>query len=181
MIPLDANETILCTCRKHGFVLFTNLFALIVGAVIVVILSGFSSELQQFISGSAGALVAFGISTILVFIWTAFAAIWTDWYLDLFIVTDKRIIDIDQKRLFDRDVATLWFDRIEDVSVETRGILRTFIGYGTLRIQTAGERREFIIRDIPNPESIKERIRNARDAALHHSGVAGQAEEQLSS
>jgi hypothetical protein len=35
------------------------------------------------------------------------------------------------------------------------GILATFLDYGTIRIQSAAEAREFIIRDVPEPNKVK--------------------------
>ena len=73
--------------------------------------------------------------------------VWINYYLDSWIITTDRVIDIDQKSLFYREVSEFMLDRVEDVTVEVPGILATFLHYGNIRIQTAGE-KPFTIYDV---------------------------------
>ena len=82
----------------------------------------------------------------------------TNYYLDVWYVTSKRLIDINQKTLFYRDEAVLRLENIQDVATASKGIIQTLLGFGNIRAQTAGERREFIMRNIANPERVKEVI-----------------------
>jgi hypothetical protein len=47
---------------------------------------------------------------------------------------------------------------VEDTTSEVKGIIHTFLNYGNVFIQTAGERTRFIFKDVPNPEMVKERV-----------------------
>lgn len=80
--------------------------------------------------------------------------VWIDFYFDIQIVTDRRIIDVNQNRLFDRHVAELNLEDIEDVSVQVSGALPTLFNYGDVVIQTAGERANFHFRHIPHPREV---------------------------
>lgn len=91
-------------------------------------------------------------------LWAKFFAIWTDYYLDVWIVTDRRIVNIDQKGLFHREVSTLRMERIQDVTLEIEGIIATVLGFGDVLVQTAGETGEFVIKGVNNPEHIKRKI-----------------------
>ncbi len=82
---------------------------------------------------------------------------WMDYYLDMWIVTEKRVINIDQRGLFSREISEIPMANIQDVTVEVHGLMETLLGFGTVRIQTAGE-REFTIDDIPRLNPVKDAI-----------------------
>lgn len=77
-----------------------------------------------------------------------------DFYFDMHIVTDRRLVDIDQLRLFNRDVATLLLDDIQDVQSKTKGFFPTLFRYGDVIIQSAGAKPNFIFADIRFPERV---------------------------
>lgn len=82
----------------------------------------------------------------------------TDYYLDTWIVTTERIINIEQKGLFARVVSELHLNQIQDVTSETLGFLPTVLSYGDVFIQTAGTRERFNFKNIDNPEEVKKTI-----------------------
>ena len=75
--------------------------------------------------------------------------LWSDYYLDLWIITNQRIVDINQKGLFNREVSEFMLDKVQDVTVEIPDMLATFMKYGNLKIQTASD-KTFEIKEIPN-------------------------------
>jgi hypothetical protein len=80
------------------------------------------------------------------------------------LLTDRSLVQITQKTLFIRKVSRLSFSNVEDVSEEQRGILPHIFGYGTLMVQTAGERENFAFSLCPNPGRLADRIIEARQA-----------------
>ena len=96
----------------------------------------------------------------------AFIVSFTDYWLDSWIVTSERIIDIEQKGLFNREHAEFKLYRIQDVTVDVRGIFATFLDYGDVHIQTAGIGREFVFKQVPHPHKIKSEILTI--AEKHH-------------
>lgn len=82
---------------------------------------------------------------------------WMDYYLDMWIITNERIIDIEQHGLFNREISEIPLHRVQDVTIQVRGIIETLLGFGTIRIQTAGE-REFDIRFVPHLYKAKDII-----------------------
>lgn len=98
--------------------------------------------------------------------WLGFFVAWTDFYLDVLIVTDKRIFDIEQKGLFFRDSSSFRLDRIQDISIEIDGFLATLLGFGHIHIQTAGEKREFVATFIPHPHELMSLISQYTDKAV---------------
>ncbi len=99
-------------------------------------------------------------------LWVGFFVAWTDYYLDVWQVTDRRIIDVEQKGLFHRDEASVRFENIQDITIDTRGFLATIFDFGDLRVQSAGERREFIIQNVAHPQAMKLRIEEFQTRAL---------------
>ncbi|MBX4197029.1 PH domain-containing protein [Candidatus Saccharibacteria bacterium] len=74
------------------------------------------------------------------------------------ILTDRSLLQIMQKSLFIRKASRLSYSNVEDVSAEQRGILASLFSYGTLMIQTAGERDNFDFSLCPNPNELADRI-----------------------
>jgi len=97
-------------------------------------------------------------SAYLLFVLGFFLAAWIDYYLDIMIITDFRIVDIMQNVLFSRDVAEANLDRVEDVNAEVKGFLPTVFHYGTIFVQTAGTARNFEFKSIPNPYDVSKMI-----------------------
>lgn len=79
-------------------------------------------------------------------------------------ITNKHLVQIMQKTLFNRKVSRLSMSNVEDVNAEVRGVFATIFNYGTLLVQTAGEMENFIFTLCPNPNVITERILEARQA-----------------
>lgn len=82
----------------------------------------------------------------------------TDYYLDMWIVTNERVINTEQLGLFSRVISELHLNQIQDVTSEMHGMLATFLTYGDVIIQTAGTRERFHFEQIDNPDKIKEHI-----------------------
>lgn len=94
-----------------------------------------------------------------------------DYYLDLWIVTNDRIIDTEQKGLFARTVTELELFQIQDVTTHVSGFWATLFKYGDLVIATASNTSTIIFHDIPNPDLIRgELVRLAEIDRSYHAG-----------
>ena len=82
----------------------------------------------------------------------------TDYYLDTWIITNDRVINIEQRGLFNRVASELHLATVQDVTSEVRGIIGTFFDYGDVFVQTAGEQKRFEFKSIEHPEKVKEMI-----------------------
>lgn len=183
MIKLTKNETILLTVRKHWFVLVGEtiflLFLLCLPLLVVLAFKILDTDHIIKISGSITALFIFASSVFLLFLWTSFFMIWTDYYLDILIVTNRHIIDVEQKGLFSRELSTFRLDKIQDVTAETNGVIQTFLSFGTIHIQTAGEDQDFVVRGIPNPFEIKHLISKQQNTAVERLRTVNLSSESL--
>ena len=91
-------------------------------------------------------------------IWLICFIEFTDYYLDTWIITTHRVINIEQKGLFNRVASELHLAVVQDVTSDVKGIVRTFFDYGNVLVQTAAERTQFVFKDIEHPEKVKELI-----------------------
>lgn len=82
-------------------------------------------------------IVDFVISLIGLGLLMNFLLYFHDYYLSLQIVTTDRVIDIDQKGLFKREVNELAIYNIQDVTHKQSGIIQTFLGFGPVILKTA--------------------------------------------
>jgi len=154
-------EEILLVVRRHWFDIFLQL--LFVFAMIFLLIASFTSIPALFPimeKKSFNILFIFAESLFAMIIWVCFALIWVDYYFDVWIITNKRIVNILQNGLFNRDVSELELNRIQDITTEVIGIIPTFLNYGNIYIQTAGEKERFIFRNVPNPYGIKDMVMN---------------------
>lgn len=143
--------------RRHWLVLFFIYFGF--GILILLGLLGFYLANKFFIlKGNNLNLVVFLLNFYFLFIWYFLFKTLTDFYLDTWIVTDHRILEIHQLGLFKRDISELRLSKIQDVSVKIQGFLPTFFNYGRVTIQTAGVIPEFTFEQIPGPQQVKDKI-----------------------
>lgn len=77
------------------------------------------------------------------------------WRQNKMLVTDENVVDVDQMGVFRNVVSTLRLSRVQDVSVDVKGPMQTLFKYGTINIQTAGEKDLFDFDYVPNPYEVK--------------------------
>jgi len=160
---LDKDEKVMIKQRKHWFVFVLDALGFFIAAFLPFIVFPlidwiFPQVYDFFGQGPAFALFLFVGLVWLVLVWIMFFIAFTNYYLDILVVTNKRLIDIDQLGLFSRDIATIPFENIQDIKIQTIGIIPTLLKYGNIYIQTAGKNEEVIIRGIAHPERVKAQI-----------------------
>jgi len=75
----------------------------------------------------------------------------TRWYYNIFIVTNKRIINYKFSPFARYEVAEASLSNIQDVTEVTSGFLPSIFDYGNLFIQTSGTFNKFEIQQVPRP------------------------------
>ena len=93
--------------------------------------------------------------------------IWALYYLNFQIVTDKRVVDIDQKTILRHVTSELNLEEVQDVSAVIKGIGGNFMNYGTVFVQTAGERENFEFENIPDPNGVAKLILDLQEKLKH--------------
>jgi hypothetical protein len=180
-LNLDSDEHVILEVRKHWIVFATHAAGLLMGGFMPFILFAalrmFAPALLTIpLPGNASALFTFFFSLWLLFLWVSFFTEWTKYFLDVWYVTEKRIIDVEQKRLFDREISNVRFDKIEDVTIDISGLLATTFNFGTVKVDTAAEvDGDFTLTMVRDPNRVREVIfdqhNEAGDTILKHASA----------
>lgn len=164
---LESGETVIATVRKHPLIVILQLIPFIILALIPSLLpaltsflSGMNADLPFLDYLSAGnPWTRFVIGMYWLFLWIGAFGIFTDFYLDHWVITSHRIMSIDQEGFFDRRVASLHLNRVQDVLTDIHGLLGELFGYGTLSVESAGDdQSRFRIYGIKNARHIRDLI-----------------------
>ncbi len=165
-------EHIVFKIRKHPVTLLPALFALL---LLLIVPAGAGFLLRAVFPGiftnSYGLplLILFGsvyYLSVALFYYTYFVT----FYLDMVIVTNDRLLHIEQTGLFARTISELDLYKIQDMSSEVHGVFASSFNYGNLEIQTAAAVERFRIEDIPNPEGFRQAISElAEEDRKYHS------------
>ncbi|HBD24808.1 MAG: hypothetical protein A2566_00075 [Candidatus Zambryskibacteria bacterium RIFOXYD1_FULL_40_13] len=160
-LHLEPEEKVVLEVRKHWIVFFGQaivlLFVAILPTLILVLVKKFVPGLLQagFLENKSAVFI-FLYTLWILFLWISFFVEWTKYYLDVWYVTEKRIIIIDQKNLFHREVSNLRFNKIQDVTLEVQGFISTLLKFGNIRVQTASEdSKEFNMTSVRHPEEVR--------------------------
>ncbi|MBI2338238.1 PH domain-containing protein [Candidatus Daviesbacteria bacterium] len=154
----DPDETILLLLRAHPI---TNL-QWIIPAILLFIAPFFIPAILAFLRldlswlPQSFALVFLIINYLLVLVITYEGFLY--WYFNVYIVTDKNIIDVDFHSLLFKNIDVAPLRNIEDTSSSMGGILSSIFHYGNVFIQTAGASRNIDFIDIPKPHKVADFI-----------------------
>lgn len=150
MFHLKPEEKIILSIHRHWLVIagkMTVIAVMLLAAVVfLIVVTGY---LPAYLPPAMFFLTVF----VLIILLTAFI-FWVDFYLDMWIITNERIIDVEQKGLFRREISEFELSRIQDITVEIPNFFAAIFKFGNITIQTAGT-QSFTIKDAPRPEQIK--------------------------
>jgi hypothetical protein len=153
------NEEICMVVREHWMVFFLRFLSWLIFAAILPLtdwaIKSYAPSLNTAPYVSYLNLVK---SVYLMFLMLGLLFIWIIYYLNIQIITNERVVDIVQDSLLKRKVAELHLSRLEDVTAEVNGVFGTFLDYGNVYIQTAGETERFVFTRVPNPGAIEKLI-----------------------
>lgn len=130
------------TARKGlGFLILMA----IIGIIPILIWQHDSRMFWVFLIFLAIGLVGFGYAYLL-------------WYFSVYIVTNERIRQINQKGLFKKTVVDLGLDKIQSISYGVTSFWGGIFGYGTILIQTAAG--DLTISMVSHPDKIYNKLQD---------------------
>lgn len=172
-LDLESDEEVLRIVRKHWFIITSELIGVAMFALVPIIMLLVGVELPKLLGGvdlhaeRYTAHITFAIAAWLLLSTLSAFVVWTHYYLDLWIITDRRIIAVEQIHFFNRSVAIFRLERLQDIEFSVKGLIQTFFNFGTLSAQTAGHNEaNFKSGGMPNPDELQAIIQKAMDARL---------------
>lgn len=107
----------------------------------------------------------------LLLVWTGAWGAFTRYFLNAWVLTNQRIVDIKQSGFFHREVSSLLLSRVQDVTTDVIGVLPSLLGIGDIKVQSAGADVEFVMHGIPVPEQMRDIILKYVAEGRHGTGV----------
>jgi len=167
MSLISPDEKIIIEIRKHFFYFYMNTVGIVIVSIVPLIVYYLFIDLILLSNpGAINIFLVFVYAILLMFLWIVIFITWTNYYMDVWIITDKRVVDFDLKSLFCRDIASVPLDKIVDVKVVISGFLEHMLKIGSIYIQTAGTDKEFEIRGIAEPEHMRTILLDAMNAYI---------------
>ena len=81
------------------------------------------------------------------------------WIINIYIVTNERIVDIDFYYLLYKHFSEAELNKIQDISYTSQGIFAAIFNYGNVTVETAGETPHLVFEMVPHPERVVGTIR----------------------
>ena len=92
------------------------------------------------------------------------------WYLKIYVVTNRRIINVTHSGIFKRQVTEAYLHKVQDVTHKSLGFTSMLLNYGDVIVQTAGHQTMIHFHMVPRSRHIHRQINNL--IAEHHSRLA---------
>lgn len=172
-IHLEPDEKVLKVVRPHWFIITVELFGIFLVAIMPIFAGLITAavpgllELLPFSLTNYFAVLTFGLAAWLLLMLTGAFMVWTDYYLDLWIITDRRIIVVDQISFFNRHIGVFRLERMQDIEVRINGFIATFLNFGTISAQTASSSMQnFESHGMPDPRGLQSLIQRAMDQRI---------------
>lgn len=154
----EKDEEVILFLRQHLVVLFPS---------ILTVLTLLLAPVFIFPSLVITASLPFEIPARYIMIGTAFWYVMTfgvaltsflRWFFNIYIVTQRRIIDIDFLHLLYKEFSEARIDKVQDLSFKSGGIFAAFFDYGDVVVQTAGDTPNIDFNAVPKPAKVVEAI-----------------------
>ena len=143
------DENVVVFTREHPWSLVrTSILpgSLTVGAVLLAGLAGQLASLLGALLLGLAALVLLG----------AMAYLIADWRNDYYVVTNKRIVHIDELPIIRKRRTEAPLGAVSEIQFARTGLLAQFLDFGDLRVETFGG--TVAMKDIPHPNDVKDLI-----------------------
>lgn len=161
----DAGEKVMWVFRRHPI---TNLGWVLI-TVVLFLVPHFVSAYTAFTGISFFETLPWRYNFIFYTFWYLFVFGYAfenfiSWFFNVYIVSNKRVVDVDFFGLIHRRISEAELQDIEDITHQINGAAQIIFNYGSVFIQTAGEQREFEFELVPNPARVQDIISDLSSA-----------------
>jgi len=155
-------EQIVMTTRQHAWRLMPVVYYWLLAIVVTFVVLKFFGASKVF-SITVGALAVVGLffSLYRYFIWNN----------GISIVTNQRVIKVNQRGLFAREISEAEIERIQEVSTRIVGPIHTMLNFGDVDIDTASDNGKIDLKDVSDPYNVQQAIvKFQREFLARHGG-----------
>lgn len=156
LVKLKSYEKLEILLRRHPITFFSIFFLFLFLAAVPFGLYFLFTNTNALLNVETYRIVAtLATSAFYLFLYILFFSLFIDYHFDMWILTNDRLIDINQKGLFSRIVTELDLYLIQEVTSEQHGFFGHIFDYGDVHIQSAGAVPRVIFKDIPHPHNVR--------------------------
>lgn len=161
---LAPDERLVLVLRPHVKVLLPPVLVLILTAPVATFLTGLVPD-NSFRPALRWAVV--GVAAIVVLRWV----IWPFlvWFNTVYAITDRRLVI--RTGVLNRAGHDMPLTRLNDVSF-SHNVIQRILGCGTLTVESAGERGQLVLKDVPHVEDVQRTLYRLSDDARTTGGRA---------
>ncbi len=170
-------ELCLAAERRHPYALAESIIAPVLAAIAMSI--GLAVLAGQGALG-AGSILAVGtLLAVALTIWVVWLI--ADWWNDQYIVTTRRVIEIERVLLFYEKRLEAPIERIQSVNISTPFPMGNLVGYQDVLIKTGSSARPIKFAAVANAERLQQKILDARNLAVSQETLLkpGEIEDDL--
>lgn len=161
------DERIMSVYKRHWFsvvpIILVFLLVPILSAASLLGLAAIQDSLPESFGFLAPSAIAGLVSLLAILFAYASYVIYRD---NAIIVTHENLYNVTRHGLFSRVVVHTALTQIQDVSAAQHGFIETVLGFGQVRVETAGDTPNFLFKWAIHPDRVTETIMEARQAAL---------------
>jgi len=92
----------------------------------------------------------------------------TNWFFNIYMITDRKIVDMDFQGLTYKNISEAPLTNIEDVTSNINGTFGTVFNIGSVLMQTAAEKTQFEFDFVYNPAQVRDIISDLVTEKKHH-------------
>jgi hypothetical protein len=160
--PLQQSEQIIMVCRRHWIHLWPKTVLFLIYAIAPLLVVSLILAWRDWYDDAQTFFWLISAA------WLLFWALriylnWYQYYNDIWVITNQRIVDSIKKHPFSHRLATADLVNVQDMTVERRGVLQTVLNYGDIVCETASEGGEFVLAGIPHPQDVQLLVDRERD------------------
>lgn len=159
--PRDG-EKVLFNIRKNFFVLLKPILKFVSLFVISVI--GFFLSRNE--------ILTLGIAVVFLFDLSYGLYHFLLWFYDVYIITNQRVIRVEQKSIFSKEYSELDYSGVKDVTYAIKGVMATLFRFGSVFIKGVDTNIE--LNNLSYPDEIQEIIKKLS------SGSKGKTDKEMS-
>lgn len=158
IIRLRENERIVKVVRHPLIVILPNL---IIGFLILLL--NFFVMFYLFMQGIWGIVIFFAILVVVAFYLLRLVFLWKR---NLFIITNRRVVDIEQRGFLEQHVLEFSYDQIKEINSKVKGVFASIFKLGSVRLELKSElsddkeseqpaKKVFEVFSIKNPHKVQ--------------------------
>lgn len=163
--PLQPGEQIILVARRHWMAFVPRFVGYVLAALVPVVVAVVLLKAAGKLHGTALDIVLIVAVLWLLYWLFRIAVLQYRYSYDLWVVSDRRIIDLYRSSPFNFRMSTADLVEVEDISTSINGVFASLFDFGDIECQTAGEVRHFTFAEVSHPRQIAALIQEEATAA----------------